>query len=144
MANCMCEACSLFWRILTAETSRMTYFAWPASDFLAVAEWLCSGDDDLPDWLKKFLYVNEQGWDSFHYRQALYPLIQYGLLQLVEGEWPGVTMHGLVQWRAKKHHSDQAWDKWYLIFMTAASWQMALGQNEPLFRRYFDHASPSR
>jgi hypothetical protein len=61
----------------------MRYFAWPASDFPAVAEWLCSGDDDLPDWLKKFLYVNEQGWDSFHYRQALYPLIQYGLLQLV-------------------------------------------------------------
>jgi hypothetical protein len=80
--------------------------------------------------------VNEQGWDSFHYRQALYPLIQYGLLQPVEGEWPGATMHGLVQWRAKKHHSDQAWDKWYLIFMTAASWQMVLGQNEPLFRRY--------
>jgi Tetratricopeptide repeat len=94
------------------------------------------GDDELPDWLKKFLDVNEQGWDNFHYRQALDPLIQYGLLQPVEEEWPGITMHGLVQWRAKKHHSDQAWDKWYWIFITAASWQMVRGQNGLRFRQY--------
>lgn len=97
---------------------------------------LCSGDYDLPKWLKKFLDASGQEWDSFHYQQALDLLKQYSLLRRVEGDWPGVTMHGLVQWRAKKHQSGQLWDKWYLVFTAAASWQILVRQNEPPFRRY--------
>ena len=67
--------------------------------------------------------VNCQEWDGFHYRRALYPLIRYSLLQLAEGEWPRVTMHGLVQWRAKKHLPDRPWDLWVSISVSAVCHQ---------------------
>jgi tetratricopeptide (TPR) repeat protein len=100
-----------------------------------VVKWLGSGAE-IPNWLMKFLDRNDGEWDSFYYRDALKSLIQYSLLQRVDGDWPGVTMHGLVQWRAKKHQSDQPWDKWYMIFLTAASQQIKTEDKQPRFWRY--------
>lgn len=42
---------------------------------LSVAERLCSGEDDLSDWLKKYLGMDGVEWDDFHYRQARHPLL---------------------------------------------------------------------
>jgi hypothetical protein len=102
----------------------------------SVAGWQWSGEDDLPDWLKNYLSMDGVEWDDFHYRQARDPLIRYSLLQRVRGEWPGLTRHGLVQWRAKMHARDQKWQRWYVTVMTAASWQLMWGQNEQQFRRH--------
>ncbi|KAI9775707.1 MAG: hypothetical protein M1816_005776, partial [Peltula sp. TS41687] len=93
-------------------------------------------DQGLPDWLKQLIKLDEQEWDSFYYRKALEPLTRYGLLQRVDGEWPGVTMHSLVQWRAMKYEENQPWRLWYLIFILAASRQISEEDARPQFRRY--------
>jgi tetratricopeptide (TPR) repeat protein len=94
------------------------------------------GDQDLSDWLKRLIKLGGQEWDSFYYRKALEPLIRYNLLQRVDGEWPGVTMHSLVQWRAMKYEEDQPWSLWHLMFILAASHQISEEEARPQFRRY--------
>ncbi|KAK3937548.1 hypothetical protein QBC46DRAFT_460804 [Diplogelasinospora grovesii] len=53
----------------------------------------------IPPALQQFFPVE---WDNFRYRQSREVLLRYNLLKRVEGTWPGVTMHGLVQWRARR------------------------------------------
>ncbi|KAI9777909.1 MAG: hypothetical protein M1816_004381 [Peltula sp. TS41687] len=93
-------------------------------------------DQDIPDWLKQFIKLDEQEWDSYYYRKALEPLTRYSLLQRVDGEWPGVTMHSLVQWRAMRYEENQPWSLWCLIFILAASCQICKEKARPQFRRY--------
>jgi len=102
----------------------------------AVARLLRSTQAELPDWLEKYIDMDGVKWDDFHYRQACDVLIRYSLVQRIGGEWPGLTMHGLVQWRAKKRVGDRRWQQWYIMVITAASWQVIWGQNEQQFRRH--------
>lgn len=89
----------------------------------------------LPDWLDNILAFNGDGWDSFHYRQARDVLVRYSLLQRVEGERPGVVMHGLVQWRATRYRPDLPWDDWHLA-VTFASYSQGLKEEaSPQVRR---------
>ena len=104
--------------------------------FSVVYRDLCQENQDLPHWLKRFIGIDQREWDSFHYREALKPLIRYSLLQRVDGEWPGVTMHSLVQWRAMNHDEDQPWGFWYLIFISAVSHQNFQEHGRPQFRRH--------
>ena len=104
--------------------------------FPATAENLCQQDQDLPDWLKELIKLDQQDWDSFRYREALKPLLRYSLLQRMDGEWPGVAMHGLVQWPATKYAKDQLWDFWYLIFISAVSHHILQDKAKPQFRRH--------
>jgi tetratricopeptide (TPR) repeat protein len=104
--------------------------------FPATAENLCQQDQDLPDWLKELIKLDLQAWDSFWYEEALKPLLDYSLLRRTGREWPGVTMHSLVQWRAIKYAKDQLWDLWYLIFISAVSHQILQDEAKPRFRRH--------
>lgn len=93
--------------------------------------------EDLPRWLQELMIVTEgKEWDSFHYREALRPLIRYGVLQPTKGEWPGVTMHSLVQWKATQHEKDNRLGLWYLTFITCMSHHMLQEADKPQFRRY--------
>ncbi|OCK76289.1 TPR-like protein [Lepidopterella palustris CBS 459.81] len=103
--------------------------------FLAVHRELCRETQDLPHWLKEFIRLDQREWDSFSYREALKPLVRYSLLQRVNGEWPGVTMHSLVQWRAMNYEENEQWRFWYLIFIMAVSHQISQEEARPQFRR---------
>ena len=93
--------------------------------------------EKLPEWFKRWIAVNGEMWDNFHYRKGIEPLLQYGLLQPVEGVWPGVTMHGLVQWRARKQHVDQPLAPCLWIFLTAVAQHINQDKRQQQFRRYF-------
>ena len=90
----------------------------------------------LPVWIETWIELNEDQWDSFYYRTACDLLIRYSLLQRADGEWPGVTMHSLVQWRAMKCEEDRPWDVWHLIFITAVCIQSNVESSGPHFRRH--------
>ena len=90
----------------------------------------------LPAWIEAWIELNEDQWDSFYYRTARDLLIRYSLLQRADGEWPAVTMHSLVQWRAMKCEKDRPWDVWHLIFITAVCIQSNKESSEPHFRRH--------
>jgi hypothetical protein len=75
--------------------------------------------DGIPDELRQFFPV-DGGKDNFQYRQAYEVLVRYSLLQRVEGEWAGVTMHSMVQWRATQGDTSRSWRWWYIVFILAA------------------------
>src|SRR5947207_14902862 len=80
--------------------------------------------------------IDGKEWDRFRYREAVKPLVRYNLLKREEGEWGGVSMHGLVQWRAMKDEEHQRWDLWYFEFMLAACHQLSKDAGRPQFRRH--------
>jgi NB-ARC domain len=82
------------------------------------------GTQELPNWLTRLVKADGQEWDSFYYRKSIEPLVRYSLLQRADGEWPGVSMHNLVQWRATKYEQDQRWGRLYLMFALAACRQV--------------------
>ncbi|KAK5651032.1 hypothetical protein OQA88_1501, partial [Cercophora sp. LCS_1] len=90
----------------------------------------------MPAGLRQFLPLDKGEWDSFRYRQSRDVLVRYSLLQRVEGQWPGVTMHSLVQWRAMQNEPDRPWRWWYMTFILAACCQMTGGREQPEFRRH--------
>ncbi len=95
-------------------------------------------EGDVPDWLRSILLSNGNEWDGFHYRQAIQPLIRYGLLQRLGGKWAGTTMHHLVQWRARKanQESDTPWARWTWLFIIAAVCQTNRDKGNTEFRRH--------
>lgn len=90
----------------------------------------------LPGWLHEFVQVESNTWDNFKYGEAIKLLARYNVIRKVDGEWPGITMHSLVQWRAKQFKQRQLWDIWYLLFMSAVCQQVAREEATPHFRRY--------
>ncbi|KAK3326908.1 hypothetical protein B0H66DRAFT_530896 [Apodospora peruviana] len=93
-------------------------------------------DKVMPACLRQFLPLDKGEWDSFRYRQSCGVLVRYSLLQRVEGQWSGVTMHSLVQWRAMQSERDQPWRWWYTTFILAACCRMTRGEEQPEFRRH--------
>ncbi|KND93897.1 Kinesin light chain 4, partial [Tolypocladium ophioglossoides CBS 100239] len=76
------------------------------------------------------------GWDSFLYRESRDVLLRYNLIQRAEGDWPGSTMHQLVQWRARQSHLHRPWPYWYMAFISAACRQVIEERHRPEFRRH--------
>ena len=107
--------------------------------FRLAAMGLSSLDDDLieklPAELRNVLAVRDEKWDSFLYRQNRDILVRYSLLQRVDGGWPGVTMHKLVQWRAMQSDRSRQMLWPYLAFIAAACSQTTREQ-QPEFRRH--------
>ncbi|KAI4276581.1 MAG: hypothetical protein L6R38_005626 [Xanthoria sp. 2 TBL-2021] len=94
---------------------------------------------ELPEWhewLAKVLEFDGEKWHDFFYRQGRKVLIRYNLLQQSQGDWGGVRMHGLVQWRATKFGQAMPWDRWHLIATTAACAQLSKETLRPEFRRH--------
>ena len=100
-----------------------------------VGEKLYDGAVELPGWLARALTADGGEWDSYYYRQSRDLLVRYSLLQRVEGKWPGVSMHGLVQWRARKYRENQPWDRWHLMTILAGCAQLSKEEARPQFRR---------
>jgi hypothetical protein len=95
-------------------------------------------EEELPVLLQAFIPLNEGKWDSFQYRQNCKVLLRYSLLKQVAGRWPGVTMHGLVRWRALKSRDKEGiaqWKEWYIVVIIATCCQMTKSSDQPEFRR---------
>ncbi|KAK3331293.1 hypothetical protein B0H66DRAFT_546247 [Apodospora peruviana] len=88
-------------------------------------------DQVIPAGLRQFLPLDKGEWDSFRYRQSRDVLVRYNILQRVEGQWPGITMHSLLQWRAMQNEPDRPWRWWYLTFILAACSQITGGMEQP-------------
>ncbi|KAK1976078.1 hypothetical protein LZ30DRAFT_806571 [Colletotrichum cereale] len=90
--------------------------------------------------LQQLLLVKNGQWDSFYYRRGRDVLLRYNLLQQVEGnekmEWPGVTMHNLVRWRAKQDDKGRPlhWEYQEVLLLAACYQLVKEGGNE--FRRH--------
>ncbi len=98
-------------------------------------------DDDasegIPVDLRQYVPVDERKeWDSFRYRQTRDVLVRYSLLQRVEGEWAGLTMHRLVQWRTTRNEPSGRWRRWHMAFILAVCCQIMEEQHRPEFRRH--------
>ncbi|EXK77979.1 hypothetical protein FOQG_17325 [Fusarium oxysporum f. sp. raphani 54005] len=95
---------------------------------------------DLPQWLWDLMSVDENGqWDRFAFDETLKPLRIFGLVRDSKADYPGVTMHSLVQWRAKIDNTRepyQSWNLYYSIFMAIASNQAL---SEPNNARFWQH-----
>ncbi|ETN44019.1 uncharacterized protein HMPREF1541_10884 [Cyphellophora europaea CBS 101466] len=80
----------------------------------------------VPDWLQTMLQVRDGEWDDFHYRRAVKLLERYVLVQQTKEEWPGTTMHRMIQWRAQKAGEEDGggWRGW----VWAAAIPTALGR----------------
>ncbi|KAK5738250.1 hypothetical protein LTR17_006127 [Elasticomyces elasticus] len=90
-----------------------------------------------PFWLQDVLAQSEDGtWDDFCYRETVKTLQRFSLVRLVKGRWKGVTMHGLVRWRASFEAADQEHWQWYAIFVTAFCSQMSRKADAVAFRRH--------
>ncbi|KAM5527058.1 Kinesin light chain 5 [Fusarium oxysporum f. sp. phaseoli] len=94
----------------------------------------------LPQWLWDLMSVDENGqWDRFAFDETLKPLRTLGLVRESKVDYPGVTMHSLVQWRAKiddTREPYQTWNLYYSIFMAIASNQAL---SEPNNARFWQH-----
>ncbi|KAH8202390.1 hypothetical protein TruAng_003463 [Truncatella angustata] len=90
----------------------------------------------IPARLQELLTVHDGIWDSFLYRQNRDVLVRYSLLQRVDGDWPGVTMHGLVQLRTLRSDQSRQCSWSYVAFMTAACRQAMEDERRPEFRRH--------
>jgi tetratricopeptide (TPR) repeat protein len=91
----------------------------------------------LPGWLTKALALATTGkecaWDDFYYRKSRDILVRYNLLQRVQGSWPGVSMHGLVRWRAQRYA--QASESWHITAVISACVTTTRTEKSPRFRR---------
>jgi tetratricopeptide (TPR) repeat protein len=77
-------------------------------------------DVRTPAWMRGLLAKREdEKWDDFSYRATVKLLVRYGLVRPVTEPWKGITMHGLVQWRAGVGMDREEYWQLYLAFITA-------------------------
>ncbi|KAK3984258.1 hypothetical protein QBC44DRAFT_301710 [Cladorrhinum sp. PSN332] len=93
------------------------------------------GSEGMPPEIQQLLPLVGDEWDDFEYRQGCNVLIRYSLLQRVDGEWAGVTMHGLVRWRAMLSHQSRPWRRSHILFALAACCR-SIEEERPEFRRH--------
>jgi hypothetical protein len=118
-----------------------------STEMKRIHEALYPDSDAVPRWLSKALALTgttkERAWDDFHYRKSRDILVRYNLLQRIQGSWSGVSMHGLVRWRARRYANMQASEKWQLVTVVSACSAVIRDHTRPRFRReLLSHMSP--
>jgi tetratricopeptide (TPR) repeat protein len=95
----------------------------------------------LPDWLAKLLTVTDDGyWDSFEFRRTIEPSISFSMIQPIHSlRWPGVSMHGLVQWRLRQMHSSEDLILWAYYILNSASFEVVNSGNVQFRRSLIPH-----
>ena len=77
-------------------------------------------DIETPSWLGEMLMLRQDGtWDDFVYRGAVNVLQRFGLVRSTDDPLPGVTIHGLVRWRAAEEATTSEDWTWFLVFVVA-------------------------
>ncbi|KAE8366385.1 hypothetical protein BDV27DRAFT_155999 [Aspergillus caelatus] len=104
---------------------------------------------DVPQWLLDLLSLNENSrWDCFTYDQAPQQLRLFGLVSDSRGDLPGITMHSLVQWRAKIDNpsgANHSLTLYHTSFMAVVSLKV-LSHYEyvPFWRQILPHLPPPK
>jgi tetratricopeptide (TPR) repeat protein len=91
-----------------------------------------------PWWLARILQRGtDDEWDDYTYRETVKILRRFGFIRPVSGQWKGLTMHGLVQWRAKAiiTNHDHMWQT-YLLFIGAVCQELLTEDDNVAFRRH--------
>jgi tetratricopeptide (TPR) repeat protein len=93
----------------------------------------------VPFWLRKLLAKGDDGeWNNSFYRDTVNVLLRYGLVKPVGEPWKGVTMHGLVQRRARQE-LPHGHSQWHMVFLSAickGTYDDLNGSNGLRFRRH--------
>jgi tetratricopeptide (TPR) repeat protein len=72
---------------------------------------------NVPSWLRTLLRKNDSNeWNSYVYRKTIATLLRYGLVRPILKPWKGVTMHGVVQTRARKELPPGS-SQWHMVFL---------------------------
>lgn len=97
----------------------------------------------LPQWLVCMIKRTQDGqWDDYSYAESIEVLCRFGLVQRKRGSFPGVTMHGLISWRARQESTEEA-RRWYLDFILTTFGSL-LGEPTRAFKDHFpDHVVSS-
>lgn len=92
-------------------------------------------DATVPLWLRKLLEKDgHDEWKSLQYRNTIACLLRYGLVRPIVVPWKGVTMHGLVQTRARQE-LNPSYSQWHMIFLYAICIRVQ-DADHVRFRRY--------
>ena len=98
----------------------------------------------VPPWLQSLLARDENdNWDDHTYRKTVEVLVRYRLVRPVSGTWRGLTMHGLVQWRATQELDSQEYWPAYLTFLVAICCWVTSHTDNIIFRRHLTVHLPS-
>jgi tetratricopeptide (TPR) repeat protein len=93
-------------------------------------------DVRTPAWMRGLLAKREdEKWDDFSYRATVKLLVRYGLVRPVIEPWKGITMHGLVRWRAGVGMDREQYWRLYLAFMVAVCGNIGEKADSVRFRR---------
>jgi len=104
-------------------------------------------ENELPEWLFDCIQINASGrWDRIPYFETLAPLWRFGLVDHFQddgGQGFRVTMHIMVQWRAKQHpvtvSAERPWNATHAAFLAAASYRIL---SEDCNTRFWQHLVP--
>jgi len=77
-------------------------------------------DVRTPAWMQGLLGRGDDNtWDDFSYRASVNLLVRYGLVRPIAEPWKGITMHGLVRWRASVGMDREQYWRLYIAFIAA-------------------------
>jgi hypothetical protein len=94
-------------------------------------------DVRTPGWMQGLLSRGDDDkWDDFSYRASVKLLVRYGLVRLVAEPWKGITMHGLVRWRASVGMDREQYWRLYLAFIAAVCENIREEADSVRFRRH--------
>jgi tetratricopeptide (TPR) repeat protein len=94
-------------------------------------------DFRTPAWMRGLLgRGDDDKWDDFSYRATVKLLVRYGLVRPISEPWKGITMHGLVRWRASVGMDREQYWCLYLAFITAVCNNIGEEAENVRFRRH--------
>ena len=94
-------------------------------------------DVRTPAWMRGLLgRGDDYEWDDFSYRATVKLLVRYGLVRPVAEPWKGITMHGLVRWRASVRMDREQYRRLYLAFIVAVCENIGKEVDGVRFRRH--------
>ena len=94
-------------------------------------------DIRTPGWMQGLLGRGDDNtWDDFSYRASVKLLVRYGLVRPIAEPWKGITMHGLVRWRASVGMDREQYWRLYLAFIAAVCENIGEEADSVRFRRH--------
>jgi tetratricopeptide (TPR) repeat protein len=102
-------------------------------------------DVRTPGWMQGLLGRGDDNtWDDFSYRASVKLLVRYGLVRPIAEPWKGITMHGLVRWRASVGMDREQYWRLYLAFIVAVCENIGEEADSVRFRRHVMVHLPSK
>ena len=99
---------------------------------------------EVPVWMQRLLELGDgDRWEDTSYRTSKKFLLRYGMIRPIAEPWKGMTMHGLVQWRASVGLDREEYCRLHLAFMVAVCSKVENEADSVRFRRHVVTHLPS-